>query len=422
MNEVNTVLDLPLSWDGNSFRFTFYVNNVLKWGGSRLITSGVFSGSNDRGNTFFYKTACMYINEIKKYHKVSLYSVIGGCFFYDLVREVDFDRVVLFDENMAEFGKLAYVLNSVKSDGSATAADITNNLDSYVINNPSCILPEIGNEYIDIDFTQQSMAGAMFAGTRVNDKSLLLSAKDYPECVWTASQEDVNIVYSRLKKSLVRKIYTRVPTIDAGKSFAVVFISNADISTVDIKKLITNHSGLLVIRSISHFDFRHVEPHIFWDSVAMSCFVGKTHQCWNNECVKNSTNEALNQFVNSSSFIDDNNILKSLSSIPKDTSTILTHILLGHSKEGKLAKMNRLEVVKGLLENVPVHIKRLVVAEFNPEGEMCHSVYPFTSVEQMKDQFTQSVKKSGLHYVETKYAPGNQDVRRNVFFVFDRKP
>ena len=422
MNKVNNVLDLPLSWDGDAFRFTFYVTNVLKWGGARLVTSGVFSGSSDRGNTFFYKTACMYINEIKKYHKVSLYSVIGGCFFYDLVKEVDFDRVVLFDENIAEFGKLAYALNSFAVDGSSTAESITNSLDTYVIGNPSCILPEIGNEYIDMDFSEQVMTGSMFAGTRVNNKSLLLPAKDHPECAWSTSQEDAYVVHNRLKKSLVRKIHTKIPSSDAGKSFAVVFVSNADIPTGDIKKLITNHSGLLVIRSVSHFDFRHVEPHIFWDSVAMSCFLGKTHQCWNNECIENSNNESLNQFVNSSSFIDDNDILKSLSAIPKDSCTVLTHILLGHSKDGRADKLRRLETIKGVFENVPVHIKRLVVAEFNPEGEMCNNVYPFTSVDQMKDQFTQSVKKSGLHYVETKYAPGNQDVRRNVFFAFDRKP
>lgn len=414
--------DIPLSWNGNSFCFKLHVHNALKWDSAKISTSGIFSGSSDRGNTFLHKVACRYVNEIKKYHKVTLYSVIGGCFFYDLVHEVDFDKIVVFDENIAEFGKLAYVLNSLCNDGTNTALGVTKSLEYHVENNPACILPSLGNQYLDIDYSDQVTNGSMYAGFKVNNKSVLLPSDVYPDCTWNANEQQVSVVYERLKKSLVNRIFTRLPNIDAEKSFAVVFISNADISGNEIKKLIKNHSGLLVLRSISVGDFRHIEPHVFWDSVAVSCFQGKTHQCWNSECAKNATNLDLNEFVQSSSFIDDSNVLTSLALIPRDTQTLLTHILLGHGKDGSINKKSRLELIKDILENIPTHIKRLVMAEFNPEGEMSNNVYPFTSIADMKEYFEKFAAKSGLHFTEMRYAPGAQDIKRNVFFIFDRKP
>ncbi len=76
----------------NIFEINVWIRQPLKWNEMSFEFRSVFSGSNDRGTVEKYENICAHLNDVSKYQPLVLFSVIGGCFFFDLLRDINFNQ------------------------------------------------------------------------------------------------------------------------------------------------------------------------------------------------------------------------------------------------------------------------------------------------------------------------------------------
>ena len=89
-------------------------------------------------------------------------------------------------------------------------------------------------------------------------------------------------------------------------------------------------------------------------------------------------------------------------------------------KLSSLGMIDRVNMLKNYLVNVPRSVNRVVVAEFNPEskrGRHLQGVFP--TVESLKVFYESCL--SSFEVLDTKFSPGFGEKKRNVFFVFGKK-
>lgn len=131
------------SWDDAAGRFSLaiHIGAPLKWMCQQASFASVFSGSNDRNNaTANVEIIADHPARVASIGKVSLVSVIGGAFLLDLVQRVGCSRILLFDQNVAEFAKISALLNLMAQD---PGDDPVETLERMILARSDTLLPRL---------------------------------------------------------------------------------------------------------------------------------------------------------------------------------------------------------------------------------------------------------------------------------------
>lgn len=178
---LHNINDFNLAWNGQDSRFEFCLNieQPLEWGETEYSFAGVFSGSNDRGNVSEIEKIKSFLQVISKSCKITLLSVIGGSYFLDLLEEVDFHKIILFDSNVAEFAKVSTALNILADD---PQQKIFYELERLYRNDNSSLMPVAPKSYLTWNASQHSSWN--FEGINSQPFPIALSVEDYPMYGW----------------------------------------------------------------------------------------------------------------------------------------------------------------------------------------------------------------------------------------------
>jgi len=372
----------------------------------------VFSGSNDRGKCDRQEIVFRYLNEVAQFRPVTLLSVIGGCFFLDIVKAVNVSRVHLFDGNVAEFAKLLTLLNLANK---APDRNPIAEMEKLYSHDSSFLMPStpLGS------LTWKVAAGATqwdFEGQKEDAFPFVLTSSLFPDYSIDFKSKSMKELIERLKLALDKKVTFDVPDFDAAGSLVVVFASNADpaiLSPELFSQKIRNASGVIILRSEGFGGAKltnesALDPHPYWEAMARSCLLGRSHHIWSPE-------DSGLMGSNYDSTTETSSVLGSSENIiPRDTETILTHIVFGKSMT---SVEERKQLFQNLAERLESPIKRFVVAEYRPEGGAGES-RPFKSSTDLTIYLQNQL--ADFQLTEIRYAPGNDDLKRNMFFIFDR--
>jgi hypothetical protein len=402
---------LPLSWDdtGKRFSLDIRIGGPLKWMCQQASFASVFSGSNDRRNaTSNVELITDHLAGVASIGKVSLVSVIGGTFLLDLVQRVAFSRVILFDQNVAEFAKMTALLNLMAMHPEDDPFDA---LEHMVLTQPDALLPRLPLSEVSCHLAPGSEWE--FEGAKEAAFPLLLRKNNYPHYAWNADAGERMVTLARLRAALCRTVFLELPSIDAAGHLIVVFCSNADhtvLSDEFIRSKFLNAAGVIVIRSLIGDNQSALDPHPYWEVVARTAIVGVSHQIWAPEDAA-MVGGPLDCTTHTSSVLG-------RPVPPVDPETLLCHILLGKCR-GNLT--DRRAAVVRCVQSLPESVNRMVVAEYNPACESGAAIrHEFDSIDRLRSFYAETLH--GFGHVDTLYAPGLGDSHCNVFFVFTREP
>ena len=392
-----------LSWNSptSSFHFELGVPEKFKWNSSQAYFSGVFMGSSDRGTVSSAATLSEYLRVVKP-APIWLFSVMGGGYFFDLVHSIDFDKVVLFDSNVAEHSKTNSLLNLMNEDPTTDPFRI---LELEYENQSAWLLPR--SPRLDMSFRQFDQAGH-----RMDLAVTPMVDQPHPNehSAWPFHEEDNRLIIRRCKKVLSRSTYLTLPTVDAQGALCVVFLSNIHpyvLNDWDVRQRIQGASGVLILRSLEHAhrNWIALEPHPFWEVVARSLAVGRVHQIWSPE-------DADAASVASDGLSDTSSVVGDGSDFVADT--VLLHILLGKAKENL---QDRMALVRSELNSLPNSVNRVIASEFNPQVFRTRAT-PLDSPSEVGEFYAECLP--GFTLSTIRRAPGKSLTDRNYFFVFDR--
>lgn len=397
------------SWDDAAGRFSLaiHIGAPLKWMCQQASFASVFSGSNDRNNaTANVELIADHLAHVASIGKVSLVSVIGGTFLLDLVQRVGFSRVLLFDQNVAEFAKMSALLNLLAGNPDD---DPVESLERMILAEPDALLPRLPLSAVSCSLAPGS--DWEFEGGTEDAFPLLLRKSNYPHYAWNASPEQRALTLARLKTALCRTVFLELPSIDAAGHLMVVFCSNADESILSdslVRSKFANAAGVIIIRSLIGDNRGALDPHPYWEVVARSALEGTSHQMWAPEDAA-LVGGPLDRTTDTSSVLGQ-------PLPPVAPHTLLCHILMGKCRGDWSA---RAAAVGRSLQSLPPGVRRVVVAEHHPDHESAIGVgKTFDSTEQLLTCYAD--KLPGFRHGATLCAPGGGDPRRNVFLVFDR--
>jgi len=103
--------------------------------------------------------------------------------------------------------------------------------------------------------------------------------------------------------------------------------------------------------------------------------------------------------------------------LPVETETLLCHILWGKCR-GRMS--TRFALIRRTLRALPSHIRRVVIAEFRPEGAAGRRVEGgFLRDSDCVEFYARALSRFEL--VKTVYVPGADDIKRNMFLAFERR-
>lgn len=403
----------------------YQLNAPFKWAQEELAFHSVFSGGTDWAVDAVPEIAVIsnYLNKIGKYCRLNLFTTVGSCFFFQLVNNVKFQRVILFERNILEMMKLGIQLREFEQPRFGGVKKRFTEYFQELLNL---------NRFASLDFECGKTANwSTRGGPSEVSLPILMSKKGYPDFQIRLDESERERVLSRLKNGLVQEVWPNFPQVNLEREVAVVFLSNIPRSIwsdKDISTSLVNGCGTIIIRSSDIepeplLNRSALDPHPYWTAVLESCCTmrnQRVHEVLPMELKKIQKIEHQLETGNfdfyshdSASFVDEGTEI-----IPGDTSLLITHILLGKTKSSS-DLTGRVNMVKNYLSEIQPSVERVVVAEFNPEskrGKHLKEIFP--SLESLRTYF-----ESCLPYfevLETKFSPGFGEKKRNVFFVFER--
>ncbi len=405
--------DLQLAWqpDKGKFQLDLWIRRALKWAESSLEYRSVFSGSNDRHAVRDLDTICAFINIVSKHHSVILISVIGGCFFFDFCERADFHRVLLFDNNINEFAKITAVLNRVVSD---SKSDPFKAVERELASSFESLLPKLSMSDFSIKFDER--ADWIFEERSEPAFPVHLRSDNFPNYAWrgfddTRTHGDITVIEG-LKSRLSKTAYPDVPLLDLEGSLAVVFLSNVGDYIRDdyVLERLEKSCGVVIVRSGDASNDTALNPHPYWEAIARSCLRGTSHHIWSPEDA-GLIGSIYDKTTGSSSCLSNGGI-------PPDAETVLLHILLGKCQNEPIE--DRMVRINIFLNSLPITVRRLVIAEFNPTEVMLSDFNRrFLHIDNVLEFYSQAVEKS-FYFLESRFSPGYSSIMRNAFFIFER--
>lgn len=407
------------------FNFVYQLNAPFKWGREELAFHSVFSGGTDWGVDAVPEVDVIsnYLNKIGKHCQLNLVTTVGSSFFFQLVNNVKFQRVILFERNILEIMKLGMQLREFQK---ARPGGVERAFTKYfqeVLNL---------NRYASLDFECSKQAyWSTRGGPSEVSIPILMSEKGYPNFRVRLNENEHERVLSRLKNGLCQEVWSSFPRLNLEREVAVVFLSNIPrsiLSDNDVHASLVNGSGTIILRSCDTepeplLNRSALDPHQYWTAVLESCCTvhnRRVHEVLPVELRKIQDVEYQLEHGNfdiyshdSASFIDEGTEV-----IPGDVSLLITHILLGktNSASDLTDQVNRL---KNFFLKIPPSVQRVVVAEFNPEskrGRQLKEVLP--TLEALRTYYELCLPC--FKVIETKFSPGFGEKKRNVFLVFER--
>jgi hypothetical protein len=397
------------SWDDAAGRFSLdvQIGAPLKWMCQQASFASVFSGSNDRnGATANVEIIADHLARVASIGKVSLVSVIGGAFLLDLVQRVGFSRVLLFDQNVAEFAKISALLNLMAQDPNG---DPVEGVERMILARPDALLPRL--PLSEVSYSLAPDSDWEFEGGEEDAFPLLLRKRNYPHYAWNAGPEERALTLARLKTALCRNVFLELPSIDAAGHLVVVFCSNADEAVLPdafVRSKFVNAAGVIILRSLIGDNRGALDPHPYWEVVARSTLEGKSHQLWAPEDAA-LVGGPLDRTTNTSSVLG-----RPFPAV--EPQTLLCHILMGKCRG---SRSERAAAVGRSLQSLPTSVRRVVVAEHHPDRESeARDRKAFDSMERLLAFYSENLR--GFWHADTLCAPGGGDPRRNVFLVFAR--
>ncbi len=391
----------------NRFELELYLDKPIKWAEFQMNFSAVFSGSNDRNDCDSYSTIVKYLQSVGQRHPLTLISVVGGSFFLDLVNDVEFKSVILFDSNVAEFTKISSAFNYLNEDPlqdpfEALERDYTNDATSLMPNGPKS----------SVTWKVEQDSFWQFEDVKDSIFPFILTKEKFPQYSWKVSDIDRQLVLERLKSALIVNVFPEFPRIDfsdeSRQDLVVIFASNVpdNVFTSEfIRERLDGIAGSITLRTCDgRSNESALDPHAYWEATARSLKIGKSHQIWPDEDA-DLLGGIYDKTMHTSGMVG--------SEIPQGTETVLFHIVFGKSTEGLESRHQKFS---SSLKKIPKSVKRVVVAEFRPEGEVSANNF-FPTTEVLRDFLCSYVPFS---YKETIGSPGQSDLMRNLFFVFDK--
>ena len=403
----------PKAWNPvkELFEFAVVIKQPIKWSDNPANFGAVFSGSNDRGAVQNQQNIIEHIKVVSKYQPITFMSVVGGCYFLDLALEFPTSRIVLFDSNVAEFTKLSTVLNIMSKNHSVNPFKEMENL---LEEDHTFLMPysPLGQVTWSLDRNFRSWK---FEGREENPFPFILTSGLFPEYKLNINSEQRKELLEILRANLDLNVHLDFPSIDANGNLIVVFCSNAnpdELSLEYLRSKISNSAGIIPIRAVGYggYELENLEaldPHLYWEIVARSCLVGRSHQVWSPE-----DSEIIGSSYDSTT--DSSSVLNRDTLVPVGTHSLLLHIIFGKSRS---LHEDRLLLFEGLVYSLSLEVKRIVIADWPPEGGL-----PQNSKFVTTESFIQYCKDSllGFSHIETRFAPGAGNLQRNMFLIFER--
>jgi hypothetical protein len=318
---------------------------------------------------------------------------------------------VLFDSNVAEFTKLSTVLNIMSENPLISPFE---KLESLFQGDNTFLMPHspVGRVTWNLNPSFRSWT---FGGVEETPFPFILTSELFPEFKLDITSEQRKKLIEILKANLDLNVHLEFPDIDANGHLVVVFCSNAnpeELSLEFLQSKILNSAGIIPIRAEKYagveLDNRDaLDPHLYWELVARSCLIGKSHQVWPPE----DSNLIGSKY---DSTTDSSSILGGGTSIPLGVHSLLLHIVFGKALS---SHEDRHLLFLGLVSSLSSEIKRIVIADWPPEGGLPQSSR-FSTTEEFIDYCKSSL--SGFRHSETLFAPGEGNLRRNMFLIFER--
>jgi hypothetical protein len=243
----------------------------------------------------------------------------------------------------------------------------------------------------------------------------IITSDIFPEYTFDVTFSQANKLIEVLKENLDLNVHLGFPKIDVKGDLVVVFCSNAnpdELSLEFLKSNILNSAGIIPIRA-ERFgsevlkNQEALDPHLYWEIVAKSCLIGTSHQVWPPED-RDLVGTGFDTITNTSSVLEENTF------VPEGVHSLLLHIIFGKSLQ---SPEGRVVLFESLIHNLSPETKRIVIADWPPEGGLPEAIR-FESTGEFIDYCKGII--SDFSYVEKRYAPGGGDLQRNMFLIFER--
>jgi hypothetical protein len=332
--------------------------------------------------------------------------VVGGTFLFDLINRIDFKSIVLFDSNIAEFAKVTSILNELNYNSDVNP--FINVEKNYSSQNKS-LMPQAYRSNLTWEIDESAFWE--FEGRKSTVFPWLLPSSDFPEYAWNVDKENRQTLLKRMKESLVQTVFPELPHLDFSNSrrrdLVVIFASNIpkEVMSDDyLRSQMTGSAGTIVIRTCDNQSNEvALDPHSYWEALALSLIVKKSHQVWPKED-RHLIGSHYDDTTDSSSLIGED--------IPEAVNSVIFHMVFGKSKK-KLETQKKLFIKT--IASLPHTVGRIIVSEFTPEGKRAIVNY-FGTTEEMQKFISNLVP---LPFNKIVYAPGGNDLRRSMFLVYE---
>jgi hypothetical protein len=387
-----TLDNLDFSFKEDTFQTKIAINKQLKWNYGTVDWRGVYSGSSDRiifKDILANKTLENLINQM---NNSLLISVIGGGFFLDLLEKYNFNKILLFDNNINEHVKINSLLNTIISTNSSFEPRI---FEKNIIENDNSFVPYLFDSHVSVD--KEEIINIINDNYSTETTFPVLEKIDtYPDRAINQEVLTKNMI-DRLKKGLLIKSFVTFPNIDVCGANVVVFLSNIhrwDIKNIDVYNSINNATSITIIRENSNYSNVSIEnPNTHWKlSVNKKTRDLKTLHIVNNK--KYLADYSSNSIFNKTILIKDLDVFD-------DYEAVIGHMLLSRVSRKFWIK----RALKNRLKCIPSNIKKIIITEKNN-----------SKIDEFRYFYDNLFTDYDL--IEEEFIHGSNDNKRSILFVY----
>jgi hypothetical protein len=407
-NVVNRI-DFSNAYDRECFEFYSIINQPLKWGYSSLDYRAIYSGSSDK-LLFEGLFNSNVLRQITDNNECILISVIGGGYFFEIIKNYRFSEVVLFDSNINEHAKVSSIVNQFYIKGFSM-----DEFENLLIQDKKSLMPYL--EYSRLQYKLTNKCVIKYPEKELEESPEgLISEKGFP--IMELSQnfperksiifnkDETNMLISKLESNLDSSIYNDYPKFNANGKVVIVFLSNIsrlDLSDEDVRLRTSNASGTFILRDNYHRASSNLQD---------------PHQHWSVEVYKEIRKLAVIRIVASNKFKKDSSdnwmfqntvTINELKRYPVNSNTILLHILIGHSRQPSMVRRN----LTNLTNRLKV-VTKIIVTEHSHTINKKNSFSSNDSIISFYENIFNGFELKSLRFIQ-----GNNDPNRNILLVFE---
>ncbi len=392
----------PLSFESR-------IGTAFKWNMNPLSISSVFMGTSDGGLRPIQRPLFQQLQGlVEQGMEFELISLIGGMYFLELVADFPFQRIRLFDSNLAEHTKWSFIYKYLMKTPFEQFEQFRD-LDKYFEDHPDVVyLPQLGLGGHSLSFTND--AHFDFNDMRTRSTSLL-SPIYYVDFAWSPERDRYEKTVARLRTAMEPQLTFDIPEVDAKGRALVVFLSNASIPVEVLRKYIRNCP--LLIPLYSHEKNNEVlDAHRYWVLIASGLVHKPALHVWSPEDAALAGTDLDYPCTRG---IVSTDLVAASGPLPYESA--LLHILFGKRAETETLD-NRRALFRASLRRLSTTVSRVVVAEYNRN---CPAFANMTELPRPNELIALIQEElPGFRFNTMRFAPGGGEPHRNVFICFDK--